>query len=1094
MKKIAIFLYMAMAFNGFSQVSTLPAVPTASDEISLTFDTTGTGLEGYNGAVYAHTGVTINGERWQQVLGSWNQNDTQPELTQDSEHPQLYHLVISPDVYTFYGVDTADTINELCLVFRSANGSQQTTDIFVPIYEEGLNIIFSQPLNNAVFNLNESTVIQAETSVSANLEILAEDNSLQTSDQANSISANYTFVQTGPHQFTARASTDEETVEAQLSVYVKTPTQTAPKPAGIEYGINKNTDNSITFLLKAPNKKEVFVIGDFNQWDLQAAYQMKKDGDDFWLTLSGLDPDTEYAYQYLIDYELRVADPYSEKILDPWTDEHIKPGNYPDLKAYPTGETTGYVSTFLINEVAYPWTTTNFVRPAPEKLVIYELLLRDFTDSDSYNEALTKLDYLAELGVNAIELMPVNEFEGVDSWGYNPALYFALDKSYGRKNDLKRLVDACHERGMAVLVDVVFNHSYGQSPLAQMYWDAVQNQPAADNPWYNQQHNFVDNTASHWGNDFNHESPHTVAFFEDVLNYWMSEYKIDGFRFDFTKGFSNTIYSGPDNWGSDYDTSRINILKNYADSVWGFSPDNKPYVIFEHLADNAEETELADYGILLWGNMNHAYNQNTMGYSENADLSWISYQERGWDKPGLVGYMESHDEERLMYNNLQHGNSHEHYHVQELPTALSRQALAGAFFFGIPGPKMVWQFGELGYEISINENGRLGRKPLHWEYVDQPQRKHIYDTWATLIAFKKQAPVFSTDDYSLDLGGLTKSIVLRHDSMDLVIVGNFDVETRTISPPFSHTGTWYEYFSGEERTVTGNSTSISLLPGEYRLYANQRLLDPRGGSSTDDSDHDGVVDTEDLCPNTMEGTSVNSTGCPVFRLPENNFSLEATGESCAGIGNGQLVITANESHDYVATINGINHYFSTSITLSNLAPGTYDCCIGVSDEDYEQCFRFEIEAGSSLAGKTRLSAGHMTIDIESGTPPFTIAVNGVQKKSTNLQNMDIDVQQGDLVEVRSSKTCEGVLSSTVGPLREIVAYPNPTSGLIHLEIPSEETEVVVQIFTSQGVLVQSRVVKIVQGKISLHIENLPKSLYLAHLLAKETYFLQIIKN
>ena len=266
---------------------------------------------------------------------------------------------------------------------------------------------------------------------------------------------------------------------------------------------------------------------------------MIKDGDDFWLTVPNLDIDTEYGYQYLIDYNSKVADPYSEKILDLWTDQYIKEGNYPDLKEYPSDLTTGYVSTFLINEENYTWNITDFVKPAQDNLIIYELHIRDFTESDSYNEALTHLDYLESLGVNAIELMPVNEFEGADSWGYNPALYMALDKAYGTKNNFKNFVDACHQRGIAVLADIVFNHSYGQSPLLQMYWNSSENKPAADNPWYNEDHNLVDNTSSHWGYDFNHESPYTTEFFNDVLSYWMDEYKIDGFRFDFTKGMSN---------------------------------------------------------------------------------------------------------------------------------------------------------------------------------------------------------------------------------------------------------------------------------------------------------------------------------------------------------------------------------------------------------------------------------------------------------------------------------------------------------------------------------------------------------------------------
>ncbi|MBT8316597.1 MAG: alpha-amylase, partial [Lutibacter sp.] len=646
MKKIFSILLFLLPIITFSQVTTSPSLPTASEEVTIEFNATGTALEGYTGDLYAHTGVTVDGVRWQNVIESWGNNTTQPKLTRDNSNPNVYTLLITPDAYTFYSVETSKTITEFNFVFRASSGSPQSSDIFVPIYADGLNITFTNPTDQSAYNLNETITISAESSISANLEIQVNGVSEKTETNTTSISTTYNLTSTGTQTLKAIATANSETIETTISVYVKTATQNATQPTGLKYGINKNADNTVTFLLKAPNKTDVLILGDFNNWTFDEDYQMYKDGDDFWLTIPNLDINEEYAYQYLIDYTIKIADPYSEKILDPSNDQYIKDGNYPNLKSYPTNLTTGYVSTFLINEPEYTWNVSNFIKPAQDNLIIYELLIRDFTESDSFKEALTHLDYLENLGVNAIELMPVNEFEGADSWGYNPALYMALDKAYGTKNDFKEFVDACHQRGIAVLADVVFNHSYSQSPLLQMYWNSAENKPAADNPWYNEDHNLVDNTSAHWGYDFNHESPYTTEFFNDVLSYWMDEYKIDGFRFDFTKGFSNTLYYGSDNWASDYDQTRIDILKNYADHVWSNNPTNKPYVIFEHLADNSEETVLANYGIMLWGNLNFNYNQNTMGYPTSTDISWISYKQRGWNNPNVVGYMESHDEER----------------------------------------------------------------------------------------------------------------------------------------------------------------------------------------------------------------------------------------------------------------------------------------------------------------------------------------------------------------------------------------------------------------------------------------------------------------
>ncbi|MBA7586015.1 hypothetical protein ES708_28011 [subsurface metagenome] len=368
-----------------------------------------------------------------------------------------------------------------------------------------------------------------------------------------------------------------------------------------------------------------------------------------------------------------------------------------------------------------------------------------------------------------------------------------------------------------------------------MYWDKVNSRPAADNPWYNQQHNF-ENTTAHWGYDFNHESIHTQNLVDSINSYWMSEFKVDGFRFDFTKGFSNTPWIGNDNWGSAYDADRINILKRMADEIW--ERNENAYVIFEHLSDNTEETELAEYGIMLWGNMNYNYNEATMGYHDGgkSNLSGISYQYRGWNNPHLVGYMESHDEERLMYKNLRWGNSNDTYDVTQLSTALSRMETASAFFFTIPGPKMMFQWGELGYDFSINRcsNGtvddeggcRLDPKPIRWDYYDYPYRYRLYQVFSALIKLRIEEDLFETTDYSLTVSGALKKIHLNSASMNATILGNFDLIEGSIAPSFQHTGTWYEYFSGTTLEVIDVNESLNLNPGEYRIYTDVELETP----------------------------------------------------------------------------------------------------------------------------------------------------------------------------------------------------------------------------------------------------------------------------
>lgn len=590
------------------------------------------------------------------------------------------------------------------------------------------------------------------------------------------------------------------------------------RPAGVRDGINYTADPaSVTLSLLAPGKEKIYVIGDFNNWQISEDYLMKKDGDHFWLKLTNLVPQKEYVFQYLIDGGIRVGDPYTEKISDPWDDQYIPENVYPNLISYPAGKTEGRASVLQTGQTAYTWQHTTYSVPQTEDLVVYELLIRDFTDEGTYQAVTAKLDYLQQLGVNAIELMPFNEFEGNSSWGYNPCYYFAPDKAYGTKNDLKNLIDACHRRGMIVIQDIVLNHAYGTNPMVMMYWDKVNNRPAANNPWFNQ---VSPNTSYSWGFDFNHESTYTKQFVDSVTAYWMTEYKVDGFRFDFTKGFTNT--SGD---GSAYDASRIAILKRMADQVWRVNP--KAIVILEHFADVSEEKILTAYknGMLVWGNANYNFNEATMGYNENgkSDFSWASWQKRGFSKPGLVAYMESHDEERLMYKNLTYGASSGSYSVKNLSTALDRNAMAATFFFCLTGPKMIWQFGELGYDISIDQNGRTGEKPVKWDYFADPGRKALFDVYAEMIRLRDQYPVFSSGVETLNLGGELKSIQLKLDNHHITLAGNFGLTRQTMNVPFQHTGTWYEFFSGATLSVGSTPATVPLNPGEYRLYSDVDL-------------------------------------------------------------------------------------------------------------------------------------------------------------------------------------------------------------------------------------------------------------------------------
>jgi len=817
-----LFFVLVLAFPLFlkAQITTEPVLPVATQKVTITFDSSKESRLGYfTGDLYAHTGVGIEGKgNWQNIVGgsdSWGNNDLQPKLTHKGNG--IYELEITPDINTFYSVASGEKVVNMSFVFRSANSSQQTNDLFVNVYEEGLVVEISEPARGSILPKNQPVNISAQSSMDADL-ILYLNETILSQNSGKTIFATHSFSESGNYWLIAEATTDDETKRDSAQVFVREDVIEEALPEAWRKGINYPSDNSAALVLYAPFKEFVFVLGDFNNWEPQNDYQMKNDGDHFWLEISGLESGAEYAFQYLIDGEIRVADPYTEKILDPWNDSYISDETYPGLLEYPEGKTEGIVSVLHPGQEEYQWEVSDFQIPDKEKLVIYELLIRDFTEEHTFKAVREKLDYLEDLNINVLELMPVNEFESNSSWGYNPSFYFAPDKYYGPRNELKKLIDECHKRGIAVVIDMVLNHSYGQSPLVQMYMDNWTITP--ENPWYNVESNFK-NSQLRWGYDFNHEADVVKELVDSVNSFWMTEYQVDGFRFDFTKGFSNTPF-GEGSWGSEYDAARIVNLKRMADEIWKRKED--ALVIFEHLSDNPEEKELADYGILMWGNMHGSYREAGRGNTGASNLSWGVYNSRGWNEPNLVTYAESHDEERIMVDLLSSGFIEGNYNIRQVPTALDRIELNSVFLLPLPGPKMIWQFGERGYDVSINDfGGRLSEKPPRWEYLDNPDRTDLFQVMAQLNYLKQTYEEFSPESFDYHLSGQVRWYRLSHSGNHVFTVGNFGATSTTGTVTFPETGKWFEFFSQDSIEVETASQSFSMQPGEYRIYSTRKL-------------------------------------------------------------------------------------------------------------------------------------------------------------------------------------------------------------------------------------------------------------------------------
>jgi len=808
--------------------------------------------------VYVHTGVITSASTsatdWRYSKFTWATTPVAAQASYLGSNKWQYSIT---NIRSFYNVPAGETILKIAILFRNGTGSTvqrnaDASDMYIPVYDATIATRFSVPFFQPTYTPVPETIskqvgdninLTAIANKSSTMKLFLNGTEIQSATAVTTISANPTLSTAGNQTIRVDAIDGPTTRSQSFQFFVATAPTVAPLPAGVRDGINYLPGNtSVVFVLYAPGKTRVSLIGEFpgSNWAEQSAYVMNKtpDGNYWWLQVNGLTPGTEYAFQYLVDGSLKIGDPYAEKILDPSNDGFITATTYPSLKPYPTGLTSGIVSVVQTNAPGYTWAVNNFSRPDKRNLVVYELLLRDFVAAHDWKTLKDTLSYLKTLGVNAIELMPFNEFEGNESWGYNPDYFLAPDKYYGPKNSLKEFIDSCHSKGIAVLMDIALNHTTGLNPLAALYWNSATNQPAANNPWLNV-------TAQHpynVFNDFNHESLRTRYFSSRVIEHWLQEYKLDGFRFDLSKGFTQNTNCGGSTTNescfAQYDASRIAIWKRYYDTTQLKSPGS--YAILEHFAANNEEIELSDYGMLLWGNANYNFSEASMGWVPTSNFENFLHTVRGWNKPHLVGYMESHDEERMMYRNLQFGNtSNSSHNVRDLNTALRRVEICAGFFLTAPGPKMIWQFGEMGYDFSINRctdgsisnDCRLSNKPIRWDYKDIIQRKRLYDVFSSLNKLRfhpwyKDVFIANNINLTRNLSGAFKSMTIRSatDSSMLCVVGNFDVTAQTGSFNFPVAGTWYDYLNGGTFTATGGAQNMTLQPGEFHVYLNRNLV------------------------------------------------------------------------------------------------------------------------------------------------------------------------------------------------------------------------------------------------------------------------------
>ena len=850
-----LLLCFAVVAGQAQLLSTDIAFPTDASTIVVTVDANkgNKGLLNHTASdVYVHTGVITNlstsPTNWRYV--KFNQNFNQPNaaLQATSLGGNKWQFTIA-NIRAYYGVPAGETILRVSILFRSGNGqlkqaNSDGSDMYIQVYPANVFALkFTSPAMQPTYNpipepvavgaLPFNVPVTAVSSKNANLTIRFNGNQIGTAAAAQTVSGTANVTANCDQQITAEANDNGTILRDTINFFVPPATYpTGARPAGRKDGITYEDGNTkAVLILYAPLKNKVSIVGDFNNWTETCSSLLKKDGDYFWTEVTGLTPGQQYRYQYKVDDTIRVADPYSELVLDPNNDQFISASTYPNMPAYPTGKTTGgIVGVLTPGEAAYNWTSNSYVRPDKRDLMIYELLVRDFTAARNWQTLKDTLNYIKNLGFNAIKLMPFNEFDGNESWGYNPMYFFAPDKYYGSKNALKAFIDQAHNLGIAVIQDIALNHATGQSAMAAMWWNPALNQTAANNPYFYQ-------TAQHPFNvfhDFNHNVAPTKYLTERFIQHWLTEYRIDGFRWDLSKGFTTNFTSDVNAWNQ-YNQGRVDIWQNYYNVMQTTSAGS--YCILEHLGNNDEEAELAKRGMMLWGKMTFQFAGNVKGVSGESDINSAYWRNRSFwndgflsDKPHLITYAESHDEQRIIFSSLNDGNtntSNPSHNPKDTTTALRRKEAMAAILMGIPGPKMIWQFGELGYDYNIDFNGRTGNKPVRWDYFQQTRRKRLYETYAAMAKLRNlYQNTFRTPNLALgtNLGtNLVKTIVVDHADLKYVVVANFDVVQQTPVVTFPANGTFYDYTNGGTITVSGNQQAIVLGPGEYKVFLNQNV-------------------------------------------------------------------------------------------------------------------------------------------------------------------------------------------------------------------------------------------------------------------------------
>lgn len=806
--------------------------------------------------LYAHVGVITTASKddkdWKHAP-TWKDNSDKYKLTYVG--PNQYTLNIG-DINTYFGITGNETVKKLVFVFRDATASKEgktntNSDITLDLgVVNGTVFSYTYSPNSLVQQVNSPVTFTITNRPGAELSIAVRDNStmettvIASKQNAEELTATYTFPKAGKYRvtFSGYDWVKNKATSESLTFTAVDGGKAEPYPGGTPVqGAKVNSDGSVTFCIAAPDISIMKIIGSWdNTWseDLDSQMMNYYDAPDgnryFWKTVTGLDLNKQHLYYYTtksVSGDIRVADPYGELILDKNLDkydgmkENWAQGQM-ELPEFPAACISNKLTVFDAHMHDFNW--SSFKMPDVNSLFIYEMLFRDFTGTEGESKgdgtirlAMEKIPYLVDLGVTAVELLPVMEFAGNKSWGYNTDYYFAPDKVYGSPTDLKEFIDECHKNGIAVILDIVFNQCQ-DNPRYQLY-------SSGSNP-------FINATSPHDYsvlNDWNQSFELNKQMWDDCVKFWLTKYNVDGFRFDLVKGLGDN-----ESYGSTeaFNQSRVDNMTRIHKAMKSVKPNS--IHINEFLGGLQEEKSYGADGQINWAN----YSGNGQSFVKGSGSCQLHYY-AGAAKNGndmqfnYITYSESHDEQRVAYSGFTSGVTGVKGNMSVVAKRVGQLLVSQILS---PAPIMLWQFQEIvADENTKNGNdNNTGNKKVIWDNLNNPDYRAVYESLCAVGDLRRANPELfnkaGTYTYSSSMSSSSvndaRYMILRDGQKEVVAFLNPNVTTtKTVSVPVQYLSTSNSMLICASKDFTpsltqnGSNLEVVVPANGYCVYSTKNI-------------------------------------------------------------------------------------------------------------------------------------------------------------------------------------------------------------------------------------------------------------------------------